>query len=368
VKIFETLKHWTAAGRFAVPASLVAVIWGLLAFATPASAEVGETIDGAAAAVTPAAETPAAVVEGEGAQTAPVDPAPEPEVEVEEQEVPSAAEHADAVPVSGAVGSQDSTPAPESVDSPSPSRQVAAAGQEMSKLVRGVGKGSVEAAAPSTDRLPVVRISPRSSLNRAGDSLQRAAEPLLQVAALVQNQVSELVQKPLGSLGSAVGAMLPPIRPLLEAAAGPSADGPLGLSAPPQQPDSLSRRPAIGEPTLQRLPEPGGVEAIATGSRASESSDGPAMRPAGTGDANAILAATAIGRSRSQNPAPLDVPLPAPGSPGAIAPGSGSPIFVPLAALLALLALAAPAILRRLGEVPDFRPPAPFVCALERPG
>jgi hypothetical protein len=65
---------------------------------------------------------------------------------------------------------------------------------------------------------------------------------------------------------------------------------------------------------------------------------------------------------------PLDVPLPAPESPGAIAPGSGGPIFVPIAALLALLALAAPAILRRLGEVPAFRPSTPFVCALERPG
>jgi hypothetical protein len=90
------------------------------------------------------------------------------------------------------------------------------------------------------------------------------------------------------------------------------------------------------------------------------------MRPSVAGDA--ILAATAIEHSHSENHAPWDVPLPAPGSPGAIAPGSGGPIFVPIAALLALLALAALAILRRLGEVPGFRPPTPFVCALERPG
>lgn len=50
------------------------------------------------------------------------------------------------------------------------------------------------------------------------------------------------------------------------------------------------------------------------------------------------------------------------------APGSGATFFVPIAALLALLALASPAILRRLRELPDFPAPTPFVCALERPG
>jgi hypothetical protein len=68
------------------------------------------------------------------------------------------------------------------------------------------------------------------------------------------------------------------------------------------------------------------------------------------------------------DPAPLNIPLPAPGSPGASAPGSGDAFFVPFAALLALLALVAPASMRRLREAPDFRAPIPFVCALERPG
>ena len=64
---------------------------------------------------------------------------------------------------------------------------------------------------------------------------------------------------------------------------------------------------------------------------------------------------------------PSDLPAAPSRSPGAV-PGSGGSIFVPLAALLALLALVAPASFRRLGEVPAFRPPTPFVCALERPG
>ena len=369
MEIFEAIKHRTPAGRFALPASLIVAIWGLLAFATPASADIGEAVDGAPAAVAAVAETPAAVVEGEGVQTAPVAPAPEP-VEVEAaQEVPSAAEPADVAPASDPVGPQGSPPAPESIDSPSPSPQVAAAGRGMSKLVRSVGKGSAESIAPSTDRLQVVRISPRSSLERVDDSLRQVAEPLFQAPELVQSQVTALAQNPLGSLGfAAVEALLSPIGPWLETATGPSADGPFGFPAPPR-PGSLFPHPAIGGSTLQRLPEPGEPEeAVAAGSGASDSPDGhgPAMQPAVAGDPDAILADTATGHS--QSPAPLDVPLPAPGSPGAIAPGSGSPIFVPLAALLALLALVAPAILRRLGEVPGFRPPTPFACALERPG
>jgi MYXO-CTERM domain-containing protein len=48
--------------------------------------------------------------------------------------------------------------------------------------------------------------------------------------------------------------------------------------------------------------------------------------------------------------------------------GSGGSIFNPLVALLALLALAAPASHRRRMEAPDIPVPAPIVCALERPG
>lgn len=68
------------------------------------------------------------------------------------------------------------------------------------------------------------------------------------------------------------------------------------------------------------------------------------------------------------NPVPPDLPPPAPQSPATAGGGASGPSSVPVAALLALLALVAPATRRRLGEVAAFRPPAPFVCALERPG
>jgi len=41
---------------------------------------------------------------------------------------------------------------------------------------------------------------------------------------------------------------------------------------------------------------------------------------------------------------------------------------MPFLALLVLLALAAPKLLRRLEAAPAFLPPTPFACALERPG
>jgi hypothetical protein len=70
------------------------------------------------------------------------------------------------------------------------------------------------------------------------------------------------------------------------------------------------------------------------------------------------------------NHAPLDGngPTPLPSSPQGELSGAGGFSFVPIAGLLALLALAAPAIFRRFGEQADFPAPTPFVCALERPG
>lgn len=68
------------------------------------------------------------------------------------------------------------------------------------------------------------------------------------------------------------------------------------------------------------------------------------------------------------SPTPSQAPSPAPESPANAVPDSGGTSFVPIVALLALLALVAPATLRRLGKGWDFHAPTPFVCALERPG
>lgn len=66
--------------------------------------------------------------------------------------------------------------------------------------------------------------------------------------------------------------------------------------------------------------------------------------------------------------APLRGPGPRPESPMVgSAPGGGTS-FVPVVALLALLALVAPATFRRSLAVPSSRAPAELACALERPG
>lgn len=61
-------------------------------------------------------------------------------------------------------------------------------------------------------------------------------------------------------------------------------------------------------------------------------------------------------------------PGPRPGSPAAVGSASGGTSFAPIVALLALLALVAPAIFRRPLRVPSSRAPAELACALERPG
>jgi hypothetical protein len=96
-------------------------------------------------------------------------------------------------------------------------------------------------------------------------------------------------------------------------------------------------------------------------------SDGEAARSSTGGVANTDTPSDATAVNRA-SPTPSDVPPPAPESPATAVADSGGTSFVPIAALLALLALVAPAATRRLGKAPDFRAPTPFTCALERPG
>jgi hypothetical protein len=69
---------------------------------------------------------------------------------------------------------------------------------------------------------------------------------------------------------------------------------------------------------------------------------------------------------RPVSPPPRTAPAPVAG--GATALFSSGGFFVPFLGLLVLAALAAPRLMRRLDELPAFVRPAPFLCALERPG
>jgi hypothetical protein len=97
----------------------------------------------------------------------------------------------------------------------------------------------------------------------------------------------------------------------------------------------------------------------------------PPAQPAGSAPAHTFQAASArppaaeVG-GRPVSPPPRTAPAPVAGGATALFFSGGT--FVPFLGLLVLAALAAPRLMRRLDELPAFVRPAPFLCALERPG
>jgi hypothetical protein len=156
----------------------------------------------------------------------------------------------------------------------------------------------------------------------------------------------------------------------------PSAPAPVGFDSPASAGDGASvvSHEASALPAAERATALGGqAQAKHAGALAGVEplrSKAPyrSAQPAGSSPTISAAADPYRGRVAGQpNDRRPDRPVPPSESPGAVS-GSGGSLFVPLAALLALLALAAPATFRRPREVPDFLAPTPFVCALERPG
>ncbi len=203
--------------------------------------------------------------------------------------------------------------------------------------------------------------NPGSALNGVAEALQGAAEDLVgQALGPVAANSPASVLQPAGGLPGVGSGALPPRRipPSVPLAGSPSGGRDLG--------SPLMQRPVdFGGPETPRRPQPM--------SRASSSAGTGALRLAARALRLVPVSAAAIdsaGEGPANHHAPLDgnSPKPLPSSPQGEVSGAGGSSFVPIAALLALLALAAPAIFRRLGERADFRAPTPFVCALERPG
>lgn len=210
----------------------------------------------------------------------------------------------------------------------------------------GLATGSAKTAAQALDRaspLEPVQALAQRSLQTASSTLQDEALDLL---APSTSQIPLLAASPAGSESGA-----PPLLPVSDIPSLPSA-GAL----------TLEQNVGLDGWLPQYLPEPGDAEVLRL------------ITPSIAGDpgspqANAAGASFEPLGKRFDNGAPPDGngPGPLPALPQLMASGASSS-FVPVAALLALLALAAPAILRRLREAPGFRAPTPFVCALERPG
>ncbi len=346
--------------RLVLVAAAISAIFLLL---TTACAQ-GETIDGAVAPLTSAAED---VVEQAPAPTPPVEAlaeTPEPEGAI------------DAV---GTVVETAGTAVESNATAPSPVRAA-------SETVRDATGATSETARKATGAVSNVINSAKTGLGTTvvtatGDRASKLVGEVGQVAAKTVASVDDQAQQ-LSGLSEEAGATVagaagfgnpPRTEGLLQPTGAPSSGV---LSSPGESP--VSESPVFRENALNTHGA-GAAQPVGVLPRVHVGGVGSSSRYRGFPGAGSWLGAlesldgvqsTPMSRTTgagSNDPAPLDGPAPAPGSSAAAAGSTGS-FFVPLAALLALLALVAPATLRRLGEVPASRPPVPFVCALERPG
>jgi hypothetical protein len=292
--------------------------------------------------------------------------------EVAEVTPEPAAEAAPAAPVV----EETATPAPP--PAPAPSSPASDAVRAVSDVTADVGT----AAAPEAGDRPVSGLVARAGgeTSRAVGSTSEAAaaaplpekiaEPVARAANGVDRLSAEAQARALDLVASAEKTVLPALPGLART----------GSAAPSNQSLPLPEHQApVGKSLLTGawlglLPEAGeSVPATYTADTAAidllsvESPNGSVDLAAAQPSMLPGPAAGAI--PHFDAPAAPDAPGPPPGSTtGVTTSGSGASFFVPIAALLALLALASPAILRRLRELPAFPAPTPFVCALERPG
>ena len=189
-------------------------------------------------------------------------------------------------------------------------------------------------------RAPVAPPSAADALGGALQSLGDGLRSLLPVDALAGPVAGLLAGSGLADFAPArltLGRLLP-------------GGGPLALGDAPPLPAARAVLGAQAEP-----PALAALRATASG--------GPTLTPSQSASAQPP-AAGAGGRPGSSSP--RKAPAPATGGAAAAAPGGLS--FVPFLGLLVLAALAAPTLLRRLGAATASLRPAPFICALERPG
>lgn len=338
------------AGRFRI-VSAVAATFLALALAAPVGAETNEP---PAAVPAPATEDPAATEETQPAAAEEVEEAPAPSTPPEPAE--AAASPAAAPPASSAIA-----PPPAAAPAPVSEESVPAAPVES----RAATETVQESAGALVGR-------------RASELVERARQDPASVAAPAVEGAAQTLrsQAPLETAQSTVLAVGHVATPAVERTV-PSQSAPAGFDPPASaaRGASAAGHELGGPPAGERTP---GLRkhVLAKHSGAFEriGSEAPHVPAHSAGSWLAGMTAAADpdrGRfttgqpngSRPDRPAPA----PPPESPG-VASGSGGSFFVPLAALLALLALAAPATFRRPREALDFLAPTPFVCALERPG
>lgn len=389
------------AGMLALAIAIAMTMAVLLGSATPANAETTGAVGAAADLIveSPAgdeqASPPAAEAEPASPAEATAAPAGDGGASAEaESSPPAPAPEPSSAPVPSDVASIDLS----SSDRGGP---VAATTSQASELVGGIRQSAAEAVAPVVESAansvtPVVESATNSvtpvvesansvapvadgaksighlagsaqhslqktgqSLVEAGTTLVSTAAPLSRVVASVHPAGDLIVPAADGDLPASTGAD-----------AGPFSNHQAG-SSPASLPDGAfpgERVDILGGLTLRYFAGSEGIEPFRlwapAGGKNSFAGGVPSPMMADT------ASALSDGGGGGANPVPLNGngPLQPPESSPAAASGLGGSFFVPIVALLALLALVAPAIFRRLREMPDLAAPIPFVCALERPG
>lgn len=373
MEILETFKSKVLKRRSASCAALVAAIAALLVVVAPVSAE---TTNGGIA-------TPIDAVQSEAVQSpAPVEqvetlaneaaPPPEPVAPVEPQKVTDAiASVRTAVEDSpAAVASSPVAKTPAQVAA-SPAAALVDSVAGAASSADPAGSEPLATVAPSSGHRPLGRLVDnvrRGSATAVESARQGAVGAIAPVTARLPADPAFVVADLLDPIGSVPAETLLPAGGPLPAAGQPAIVVPPSIPAQSQAGlfSLLGVIASDGEPKVEN-PTLAEFRKVASAGRTAD-------RPSDGREASAlVMPGSEAGFSARINhfggsPAPLDIPLPAPQSPKAVAPPGSGDSFFPTVALLALLALVAPAIPRRLAEGPGFRPPTPFVCALERPG
>jgi MYXO-CTERM domain-containing protein len=363
--------HGSLLWRRSAPLGIVAALLAALAVAVPAKAETGGANVGA---VSPRAAEITAPVEQASSPT-PVEQAETTDATSAASEVDVPAEPAEVVSEVEDVASAATSPAPSVKDTassvPSPSEVTHSASAAVpADLSSGDEPATIDPTAAVSRVVDETR-DDRISVGDTAATIDRARRTSTEMIAATTERLTdsrgELALLP-GLLNPDLSAAAKETQPPAAAPANTAtgSDHPAGFNLRPRS--GLLSSPVAAEPDLgpgEYLSDASSLDTgIVRGSM-------PGHWEIGLSPGTEIVDTGAIagpGDGSFGNPASPELPPPAPRSPATAVGDAGGPSSVPVVALLALLALVAPAALRRLGEVAAFRPPSPFVCALERPG
>jgi hypothetical protein len=349
--------HQISARLFALAiatAMTMATLWGL---ASSAHAEATDVLGGADPAVESSAVSEQ--VPPPSAEAVPVNP---PDASTDAGEANAVAEASPpatvpAVPAPSSM-STDSDAASNGLDSLARNEPVATAASEASKLAGTIQENATAAVGEMANS-----VAPVTDEVKSLEQVPSSAEHLLHEKGKTLGQAGTDLASPAEPPSKAVGSVHPV--GLIVPSTGEGALAPAGVDT-----QSFSYHHVEGS-LDSPLAEPEGIGVLPLWARAGRGdlvASGVVSSQAEIETASSSSSPGAGGEASKHSVFPRGIGLLQPPDSQAAASAPGGSSFVPIVALLALLALVAPAMLRRHWEMPASAAPIPFVCALERPG